>query len=217
MKLRPGLCLPAKYVEQPRESFKQYSDFASDGLWQQAAYDHAVRRCKELGLRSIADFGCGSAVKMMPLMRRFDVTLVDLSSTIEPLRHMEHKATLVEHDFEHPDELRMPSHPQAVFCMDVIEHLRDPSHLLAEIRRYLQISAARAFISSPCRLHGVGFAKLGPPANRGHIREWTCKEFDELLRDARFEVIEATHHREHPTQPDVGDKGTMLFEVVDGA
>lgn len=214
MKLRPGLCLPAKYVEQDPAQTTQYSDFASDGLCQQAAYDHAVRRCKELGARAIADFGCGSARKMMPLVRRFDVTLVDLSSTIEVLRHMEHKATLVEHDFEQADELRLPTYPHAVFCMDVVEHLRDPSHLLAEIRRHLQQSAIRAFISSPCRTHCPGVAKMGPPNNKSHVREWTCKEFAELLQDARLDVLEVTHH---PERPEAEGKGTMLFEVVDGA
>lgn len=212
MKLRPGLCLPAKYVEQKPEETVAYNDHTSDGLWQKPAYDHAIRRCKELGIRSLADFGCGNAAKLIPLIGRFEMVLVDLSSTIEPLRYLEGDVLLVDHDFEKPDPLQLALDAGAVLCMDVVEHLRNPEHLLAEIRRTLRGGATRAFISSPCRTHCPGIAKNGPPVNKGHVREWTCKEFGELLEDAGLLVLAVTHHAE---RPDAEGKGDMLFEVVD--
>lgn len=213
MKLRPGLCLPPKYVEQERAETVQYDDHQSDGLCQLAAYKHAVRRCKVLGLRSITDLGCGSAAKMVPLTRRFAVTLVDLPATIDRLRHLEGIVDLVEHDFE-AEPLGPKAVSAAIFCMDVVEHLRNPEHLLATIRTHLAKSSTRAFISSPCRTHCPGISKKGPPANKSHVREWTCEEFAELLGDAGLDVLEVTHHAE---RPGVEGKGTMLFEVVDGS
>jgi SAM-dependent methyltransferase len=212
MMLRPGLFLPPKYVEQDPAVLTQYDDRTSDGLCQKPSYDHAIRRCKELGLRSIADFGCGSAAKLLPLLGRFELTMVDLSSTVEPLRYLESHADVVDHDFDKPERVAMRWSPQAIFCMDVVEHLRDPTYLLDEIRFVLREYGRRAFISSPCRTHCPGIAKNGPPNNRSHVREWTCKEFGELLEDAGLLVLALTHHAE---RPEAEGKGTMLFEVVD--
>lgn len=206
------LRLPLKYVEQKPDETSQYDDFDSDGQCQAPAYAHAIRRMKMLGLRTVADLGCGSAAKWEPYHKRFRLTLVDLPRAIEQLGHLVHALTLVEHNFEH-DPLRLQDPPEAVVCMDVVEHLRDPSHLFATIRAMLRTGTQRAWISSPCRTHCPGISKKGPPRNKAHVREWTCEEFGELLAAQGFDIVELTHHAE---RYDAEGQGTMLFEVVDG-
>lgn len=218
-----NLHLPESYVENL--SPVHYDDFRGDGLCQQAVYDFAVLRAKELGAVRILDFGCGSAVKLIPHRDRFMIVAVDQETVVDNLRGYLAASTprgltlprgflTVGHDFER-DLLKMASTETTIIvCADVIEHLVDPTNLLASIRHALTHGALRAFISTPCRTHCPGISKKGPPNNAAHVREWTCAEFERLMTEARLEVVDTKHM---PERPGAEGKGTFLVEVVDAA
>lgn len=218
------LFLPTSYVERVQPEI--YDDFGSDGRCQQAVYDLAVRRAKELGCERIVDFGCGAAQKIQPLGSRFEVVGVDLANVVERLRGREVQTRernidkpryrgfkAMECDFETETFVMPNDRPTLIIAADVIEHLKDPSRLLASIRYSLQAGCRRAFISSPCRVHNAGCSKEGPPHNPAHVREWSCTEFAYLLKFAGLDVLSLTHVAERPESQ---SEGTMVAEVLDG-
>lgn len=210
-----NLHLPEGYVE--RLDALAYDDTDSDGLCQQAVYDYAIKRAKELGARQIADFGCGNAKKLLPHRDRFSITGVDLNAVVDQLRGQvgfegSNGFRTHDHDFSR-QPLKFSTDGQTLLiCADVIEHLVDPTYLLQSIRHALRNGALRAVISTPCRTHHKGVSKTGPPNNPCHVREWSCKEFLALMAEARLDVLSSTHVAE---RPDSEGKGTFLVEVVD--
>lgn len=217
-----NLHLAEGYVENLAPT--AHDDMKSDGLCQQAVYDYALLQAKLLNCARVVDFGCGSAKKLLPHADRFDIIGIDLENIVDQLRGYESMSDPYEekrvrgfttraHDFSQ-GMYQFRSAPSAMLiCADVIEHLVDPKMLLSSIRYALRRGAARAVISTPCRQHCPGISKKGPPNNPAHVREWTCKEFLELMAEAGLHVVNSLHV---PERPDAEGKGTFLVEVVDG-
>ena len=90
-----------------------------------------------------------------------------------------------------------------VLCCEMVEHLlRDPMHMLLEIRRVLE-PAGHVLLTTPncasltslaCVLHGRRNPQVyacysrANPDDRPHVREYTAYEMGELVKAAGFEV-----------------------------
>jgi hypothetical protein len=70
-------------------------------------------------------------------------------------------------------------------CSDVIEHLRSPDTLLGTLRVALERATALV-LSTPERELWHGIRSLDPPRNPHHVREWTIRELEQLLRATGF-------------------------------
>jgi hypothetical protein len=69
----------------------------------------------------------------------------------------------------------------------VIEHLKDPTNLLAFLRECMRWARA-GLLSTPERELTHGPEHAGPPPNPAHVREWSARELRELLLDSGLTV-----------------------------
>jgi hypothetical protein len=129
----------------------------------------------------VLDWGCGSGQKLIEFFGHFDTLGADVDYRLPvlqgryPDRQWSVCPVIVDHD--------------VVLCVDVIEHLDDPLHL---IRRFAVGRWRHLIIATPDRdlvaqhKYRRGRDRLrqrqGPPLNRWHAREWTAAEFAQLLR-----------------------------------
>lgn len=88
-----------------------------------------------------------------------------------------------------------------VFCIELIEHLKDFAPLLELLKR-LTKSNGLVFISSPNRNAWKGEARAKKPLNEHHVREHTADEFVALLEKHGFKNIELYNHKFEPVGKD---------------
>lgn len=80
-------------------------------------------------------------------------------------------------------------------CADVIEHLVDPTRLLASLAA--RPPGTHLVISTPDRGRVPGASRTGPPKNKRHVREWTIGEFSRLLLPHLGRPVLEGHVRAH--------------------
>lgn len=73
-----------------------------------------------------------------------------------------------------------------VICSDVIEHVDNPNHLIADLK---SIKEAVYFIISTPDRSLVNQTQWGPPLNKTHFREWNFDEFGKYISN-HFEILE---------------------------
>ena len=129
---------------------------------------------RDLGVKSIADFGCGSGFKLFKYFSNYETIGYDLKPTIDKL-----KERYPDKQWEISDYNVVPKKADLVICTDVIEHVLYPNDLLEYI---LKMQPKYVVISTPDR-NTLGFwGRLdGPPFNVHHIREWTKEEFTSYI------------------------------------
>lgn len=180
-------CIKAGY--QARSQPEYYADEGpSDVVWQPDVYPLAAFLARRYDCTHIIDVGCGHARKLAALYPEFNIIGVDFGGNLEFCRAQYPFGQWIEADFETCREL--PIDPAVlkksiVINSDVIEHLVDPSALLALLGKLLR-DAKVALISTPERDLTRGFGDAGPPANPCHMREWNLSEFDQLLRQTEL-------------------------------
>jgi len=74
-----------------------------------------------------------------------------------------------------------------LICSDVIEHIIDAHGFLNKLYRLLGMCSI-GVISTPDRGLLYPFEQKGPPLFKKHVREWTAKEFKQLLDRAGMEA-----------------------------
>lgn len=137
----------------------------------------------------VVDVGCGwgDKLQLMHAARPdWHYVGVDYGDNLARCREAHPWGTFIEIDLEHIGDRQINMlDPDIVICSDVIEHVVDPTSLLAALRW----SGARAIVvSTPERDVQNGDDHAGPPPNLCHVREWNGVEFRQLLTDAGLTV-----------------------------
>ena len=172
--------LPSGYRE--RLDAASYFDAPGHLVYQPHVYDLAAYLAERSGARYIVDIGCGSGAKLRAASQKFQIIGIDGPHCLPLSRTNLPQAQLLEADLEKGVPELDPGilKDAVVICADVVEHLRSPDGLLADLAR---ISAQCRFVlvSTLDRDRARGIGSLGPPANPAHVREWTASEFHRLL------------------------------------
>jgi glycosyltransferase involved in cell wall biosynthesis len=154
------------------------------------AYPLAAHLAAYHGCRHIIDIGCGLAHKLVELHPRFDLVGVDFGDNLRGCRERYPFGRWIEWDLERDGRLALDPATVAssvVVCSDVIEHLVDPSGLLANLRALLTHAPA-AVVTTPERDLVRGSSHFGPPQNPSHVREWNLAELEILLRAESLDI-----------------------------
>jgi len=191
----------------PRAAPEYFHDTLADtcGVTHQPdAYPLAAHLAAYYGCRHIIDIGCGLAHKLVELHPRFDVIGIDFGDNLRGCRERYPFGHWIEWDLERDGQLELDPAIVAssiVVCSDVIEHLVDPSGLLANLRALLERAPA-AVLTTPERDLVRGSSHFGPPQNPGHVREWNLAELEALLRAERLNLnfIGLTMDNDHDRQ-----------------
>lgn len=179
--------LPPTYTSRPKPAY--FADTLPEShLWQADVYRLAARLARQAGIRRLVDVGCGRGVKLAALAQEFDIVGLDWGDNLDHCLQTYSWGTWLHADFER--EVVPPDLFQAavVICADVIEHLSDPSALVATLRNACE-TAAYVLLSTPDRLRLYGHDHPGPPANGAHCREWTNAELTQWLRGEGLSVV----------------------------
>jgi SAM-dependent methyltransferase len=175
--------LPPGYVERPRPSY--FVD-VNDRTWQPHVYPLAAALARHAGATHIVDVGCGRAGKLAALRGELSVIGIDYGPNLQHCREQYPDATWIEADLEQPAPCPLDERliaQSVIVCADVIEHLVDPTALLAMLAG-MGADAPAVLLSTPERVRTWGPTHLGPPPNVAHVREWSLDELCTL----------ATHH-----------------------
>lgn len=176
--------LPRDYTSRPRPA---YDDDPQDGVtWQPDVYRAAAAVARTLGARQVVDVGCGRGAKLAAFHPELEVTGLDYGSNIEHCRTTYPFGTWIEHDLEEPGPLPIGEgglRDSVILCADVIEHLVAPEQLVEKLATALRVANA-ILLSTPERELWSGIRHSGPPRNACHVREWSIREFAQLLRAA---------------------------------
>lgn len=167
--------LPPAYVARPVPS---YFEDVSDRTWQPHVYPLAAAIARHAGATHIVDVGCGRAAKLAALRGEFSVIGIDYGSNLEYCRAQYPDGTWLEADLERaapsPVDERLIAQ-SVIVCADVIEHLVDPTALLAMLAG-MGAHGHAILLSTPERVRTWGPDQLGPPPNAAHVREWSLDE-----------------------------------------
>lgn len=165
-----------------KTTYNYFDDTANTDTWQLEVYTKAREYAEKENLKSIIDFGCGSAYKLIKYFKEYETTGIDVSPTYEFLKEKYPNANWLKFGDFDMNSLSA----DIVICSDVIEHVLDPDELLNNIKKIKNVKYI--FISTPDR-NLVPTEKFGPPFNPSHIREWTFEEL-EAYSATHFDIIE---------------------------
>jgi SAM-dependent methyltransferase len=171
-----------------RDLPEYFDDDLGGVVWQPDVYGDAGRIAARVGARRIVDVGAGDGTKLAALHPAYDIVGIDFGANVERSAQRYPFGSWRHHDLDSPGPLPVTPEELAgavVVCSDVIEHLRAPEILLDTLRATLG-SASAVLISTPERDLWHGVRSSGPPRNRHHVREWSIREFEHLLRGAGF-------------------------------
>lgn len=163
-----------------------FSDDPREVVFQPDVYEFARKLAIEKGCERIVDVGCGWAGKLADVYAQhpdWRFTGIDFGSNIVQCRADYDWGEWLEVELDASHEI--DAEGGIIVCADVIEHLREPEHLLDSIR---SSGCAAAVLSTPERDLCNGPDDMGPPINFCHVREWNREEFGRLLVDAGFTV-----------------------------
>ena len=174
--------------------YTQYFDDVQDGIvYQPDVYGLAAQFGKMLGKGYLVDVGCGRGEKLIASTRAFGLTPIgiDFGANLQHCRNAYPGHAWLEDDLEHPREDLVDAEILAasvIVCADVVEHLADPTALVALLRAWL-VRAPLALLTTPERdlTHGAGHR--GPPLNAHHVREWNAGELEGYLSDSGVNVM----------------------------
>lgn len=196
--------LPPDYVENPVLSV----DDDEGGFWdeepswedlsyQRPVYRWAARLVARDRLAPVVDVGCGTGHKLVEhlLPITSQVVGVDQASGIGRARTDHPDVRFITGELTDEDlwaQLRS-LRPGFVLCADVVEHVEDPSALVAHLAALVGDGPGRLLISTPDRSRLERAPRLGPPTNPLHVREWEPPELRHLLEASGLTVIGQRH------------------------
>lgn len=140
---------------------------------------------------TVLDVGCGQGDKLAALHERqprWRLAGVDYGANLAVCRERYPWGTWIELDLDDGHALPEVGEVGAdvIICSDVIEHLVDPTALLASLRA----TGSLIVLSTPERDIQWGYDHMGPSGNLCHVREWNAVELHAFLRDSGFTI----HH-----------------------
>lgn len=165
-----------------KSEYNYFDDTSNTDKWQLEVYTKAKEYAENNNLKSIIDFGCGSAFKLIKYLNEYNTTGIDVSPTYEFLKEKYPNGNWLKFGDFDMNSLSA----DIVICSDVIEHVLNPDELLNNIKKIQNVKYI--FISTPDR-NLIPTEKFGPPFNPTHIREWSFEELEEYV-GTHFDIIE---------------------------
>lgn len=184
--------LPNDYLARDVPEYFDDTQFAEgEIIYQPEVYEAANYLAQATGRSTIIDLGCGCARKLRSVKGDRHIG-VDFGSNIETCRsRFPDWGEWFESDFASARCLQMAefaNDQSIVICSDVIEHLANPSHLVALLKACFERGAI-VLTSTPDRVRLWGTDHKGPPPNPAHIREWALEEYVRYLDSAGIPVF----------------------------
>ncbi len=161
---------------------------------QWAVYQHARALASRKHCPVIWDVGCGVGLKLSDVVGSiqgaYGVGFDQPYAIAQAINGQSLRVAFRAADLSDFDAASEPS-PDVIVCADVIEHLANPSDLLARLRSSCSPKTA-VVISTPDRhrLHGE-FNRS--PVNPMHVQEWNVREFRQLVNASGFQVESVQH------------------------
>lgn len=182
-------CNSAVTFDRKESNYWDPERVESSLAYQAAFYAWALELVRKHDLRSIADFGCGTAAKLARLHALepgLDTCGLDQPNAIELCRAQYQFGDWIAYDLDQCDTL-----PNRTFDLliasDVIEHLEKPDNLLRAMR-HLANENSLVLLSTPERAILRGTSCRTSP-NTYHVREWTKSEFNDYLAGRDLEIL----------------------------
>ncbi len=190
-----------------------FNDTMPDGkIWQPDVYGIAAHLAHETKRATLIDIGCGRGHKLLPLKDEFRILGVDTGSNIDYCQDNYNWGEWIACDLEKslPTINGKAAEDAVVICADVIEHLIDPSMLMATLEKLAE-RAPVVLLSTPDRARVYGYDQDGPPGNPHHVREWMLPEMVEWLSTYELRIAWAGWTRSNNV--DVS-KNTLLIAAT---
>lgn len=181
-KIKPG------YIHKKEYTYLDKTE--GNNEWQQEVYDAAKYRAEKNRYKTIIDFGCGSALKLLQKFPDYDTIGVEVGETVTKLKQKYPDKNW--YDVAQLDTEKLSA--DLVICADVIEHVLDPDDFLKSLNK---IDFKYLYISTPDRniLHSPW--NYGPPRNPYHIREWSAYEFRKYIEQFfKVELQQITNYQQ---------------------
>lgn len=177
----PYLYLPENYQINPEPKYCYRPPESIN--WQKAQYQFANNLVKKYGTKRVIDVGAGDGIKFRNNIECKEKIAIEYGENYKICKGI--IPNTIEHNLE--DSFHIPYKiDTGLICIDVIEHLENPTKLLDSIHAmdgwldFILITTVEREL-----IHGIG--NMGPPINPCHVREWTISEFQKLMR-AHFYV-----------------------------
>lgn len=212
--ISPTFHIRADY--EHRDLPEYFDDETGDLIWQPDVYRQVAELARLLGKSRVVDLGCGTGTKLDDLAG-LEVIGADIGANLDEVRRRHPGGRFVDLDLGAPFDLPVAADELSgclVMSSDVIEHLPDPSHLLAALGAAVAAGAS-VVLSTPERELTWGVDHMGPPPNVAHCREWSLDEFVSLV-SAEVAVPAAAHLVPSLTRSSSGSAvpSTILVAVV---
>ena len=151
-------------------------------------YKFCKKLIKNLGLKSVLDIGCGSALKLIRIIypECKEIYGIDIGLNRNFFRKTYGLNTLYDDDIESP-QLVLDKKFDLIISADVIEHLENPDNLIKYIKKFSH-KKTLIVISTPERDIVRGLKAVRTP-NKSHIREWNFKEFERYLQSRNLKLL----------------------------
>jgi 2-polyprenyl-3-methyl-5-hydroxy-6-metoxy-1,4-benzoquinol methylase len=184
-----------------RESARYFTDAPDGYVYQPDVYRLAGTLAHLGGATCLVDIGCGRAEKLVQAAEAHGLTPIglDYGENLARCRAEYPQGSWLEVNLERPVGPIIPDHilrDAVVVCGDVIEHLTDPTNLLAFLRACM-CAARVGLLTTPERDRTRGPDHAGPPPNPAHVREWNARELKAYLEDNGLTVTFAGLTRSH--------------------
>ncbi|MDE2020463.1 MAG: methyltransferase domain-containing protein [Patescibacteria group bacterium] len=162
---------------------------------------NAYNLAQKLKGERILDVGCGDGTIFMNFFSGKATLGLDIEYNIDICKKLHPDNSWSVIDLDSP--FLLPDTYDLIICADVIEHLKNPEYLLAELARLNRAVKATIVISTPERDLKRGTSHLGPPPNSMHVREWNRSELLKLLvyfgLDPQFELLPTSRNSKKTT------------------
>lgn len=167
-----------------------FLDNSNEIIHQPYIYSLAAYLGQLFGCTHIIDIGCGKGEKLTELYPRFQIIGIDYGENLLQCRRQYKFGSWTEWNFDKSEILKISKdilNNSIIVCADVIEHMKNPNHLLENLRNYL-CHAQICILSTPERDLVRGINSFGPPENLSHVREWNLSEFKNILLDKKLNL-----------------------------
>jgi hypothetical protein len=167
-----------------------FDDMKNEDEWQKEVYIEVSDFMIENNLKTVCDFGCGSAYKLIKYFNEFESVGVEIEPTLQKLKDKYPN----ERWFSFEEIIGMSF--DVIILADVIEHVPFPDQFLDKISQ--DIYFKYIFISTPDR--SIKGSRFGPPWNKHHYREWTKEEFYKFIQKKLSILYQVISNKEQATQ-----------------
>lgn len=151
--------------------------------YQYDVYQTARAMADSAGVRTLADVGCGTGLKLNHFFGGFETTAFDQPTVETIVRQYAPDSAFRAIDLADPTPTDESF--DLVICADVIEHLLDPDPCMDFLRA---ITARFCFISTPERDIVRGPDCMGSVKDV-HVREWNSREFAAYVHSRGFDIL----------------------------